>query len=196
MRNQLVGLSGLFLLFATACGEPATVNTSGNARVTVLLTDDPGDVLEAWVTIDEIYLQGDGRSVLLDEPVSANLVALVDETMTLLQDVVVPAGTYAALRFVISGACILVEGETETTVYSTSPEYECPAEGDATGTLVAPSFDASGLKVNFPESLVLDEGETTFLVDFDVAESFGQQAGQSGMWVMHPVITGQQQEAP
>jgi hypothetical protein len=27
-------------------------------------------------------------------------------------------------------------------------------------------------------------------VDFDVAESFGKQAGQSGKWVMHPVLKG------
>lgn len=93
----------------------------------------------------------------------------------------------------ISGACILVEGETENTVYTTSSEFDCPAEGDATGSLITPSLDASGLKVNFTEPLVL-EGETTLLVDFDVAESFGQQAGQSGNWVMHPVINGQMAE--
>jgi hypothetical protein len=28
------------------------------------------------------------------------------------------------------------------------------------------------------------------LVDFDVEQSFGQLAGQSGMWVMRPVVTG------
>jgi len=47
MRNQLVGWCGLLLLVAGACGEPPTLNTSGNARVTLLPTDDPGDILEA-----------------------------------------------------------------------------------------------------------------------------------------------------
>jgi aerobic-type carbon monoxide dehydrogenase small subunit (CoxS/CutS family) len=34
------------------------------------------------------------------------------------------------------------------------------------------------------------EGETALLVDFDVAESFGKQAGQGDKWVMHPVLKG------
>jgi hypothetical protein len=112
--------------------------------------------------------------------------------MTLLGGVEVPAGAYGQLRFVVSGACILVEGATGNTVYKTSPEFECPAQGDAEGLLIAPSFDASGLKVEFGGSLELAEGETTLLVDFDVAQSFGQVAGQSGSWVMTPVITGEQ----
>ncbi len=28
----------------------------------------------------------------------------------------------------------------------------------------------------------------TLLVDFDVAQSFGREAGRSGRWVMHPVV--------
>jgi hypothetical protein len=32
-------------------------------------------------------------------------------------------------------------------------------------------------------------------VDFDVQQSFGQVAGQSGQWVMHPVVTGGEIEA-
>jgi hypothetical protein len=179
-----------------ACGDSTTGNTPGMSQLKVLLTDAPGDVLEAWVSIDEIYLQGGGRTVLMDEPVSANLVSLADETLTLLQGVEIPAGSYSELRFVISGACILVEGATENTVYKTSPAYDCPAAGGATGNLVAPSFDASGLKVHFGEPLVLAEGETTLLVDFDVAQSFGQEGGQSGNWVMHPVITGEKLTAP
>jgi len=45
--------------------------------------------------------------------------------------------------------------------------------------------------------VVLDDGALTIvgpqkilLVDFDVEQSFGQLAGQSGRWVMHPVVTG------
>lgn len=59
------------------------------------------------------------------------------------------------------------------------------------GVLQTPSFDQSGLKVNLPQGELELEGEsTTWLVDFDVAESFGQEAGGSGQWVMNPVITG------
>lgn len=64
------------------------------------------------------------------------------------------------------------------------------------GLLIMPSFNASGLKVNFPGSLTLGEGETTLLVDFDVAQSFGKEAGQSGKWEVRPVITGEKVAPP
>ena len=55
----------------------------------------------------------------------------------------------------------------------------------------APGGAQTGLKVNLPQDDLALEGEsTTWLVDFDVAESFGQEAGGSGQWVMSPVITG------
>ena len=58
-----------------------------------------------------------------------------------------------------------------------------------TGTLEMPSFGQSGLKVTLPASdATLTSGEKVVLVDFDVSQSFGHAAGQSGMWVMHPVV--------
>ena len=54
-----------------------------------------------------------------------------------------------------------------------------------------PSFGQSGLKVNLADgSLDLDGDEKILLVDFDVQQSFGHPAGDSGAWVMHPVING------
>lgn len=195
MRRLLFGFVGAVVLALTGCAEPSTMFGSGTARVSLLLTDAPGDILEAVVTIEEIYLQGGegGRTVLLDEPVTVDLTDLVGETMTLLENVAVPAGTYAQLRFVISGGYIRVEGEEEGTssIYASSPDYEGLPEGaEVDGVLIMPSFDAAGLKVNFPGALTLEEGETTLLVDFDAKQSFGRQAGQSGNWVMTPVITG------
>jgi hypothetical protein len=53
-----------------------------------------------------------------------------------------------------------------------------------------PSFGTSGLKVKLPgDLLVVDDDDHVILVDFDAAQSFGQVAGNSGQWVMHPVIT-------
>ena len=57
-----------------------------------------------------------------------------------------------------------------------------------TGELQMPSFSSSGLKVSFTGGLAIDD-ETILLIDFDVAESFGQETG-SGKWVLHPVLTG------
>lgn len=57
------------------------------------------------------------------------------------------------------------------------------------GTLIMPSVAQAVLKVNLPgDRLFVDGNAQTLLVDFDVSQSFGQQAGESGSWVMHPVI--------
>jgi hypothetical protein len=181
------------------------------SRVTVLLKDAPGDVLEAVVTIDRIYLQGGedaaaegteaesqeaGQVILLDEPVTVDLLTLADQWMTLVDGVEVPSSQYGQLRFVISGAYIKVETETGEQIFASSPDYAgLPAGAEVTGELQMPSFAQSGLKVNFQGGLSL-QSESTLLVDFDVAESFGKEAG-SGMWVMHPVLNGTTgEEAP
>jgi hypothetical protein len=157
-------------------------------------------VLEAVVTIDQIYLQGGssegegeteetGRINLLDAPVTVDLLTLADEWMTLVGDAEIPAGHYGQLRFVVSGAYLRVEEEGGNRIYATSADYEGLPEGEeAGGNLQTPSFLNSGLKVSFQGGLIV-EGETALLVDFDVAESFGKQAG-SNLWVMHPVLTG------
>lgn len=165
--------------------------SAGNAKLSILLTDAPGDVKAAVVTIDEIYLQGSGRVVLMDQPVTTDLLTLANSTADLVQDAVVPAGSYGQLRFVVSGAYIEVEnGDGTTSIYATSPDYAgLPAGAQVAGTLQTPSFDASGLKVNLPGgALHLAAEEKILLVDFDVSQSFGQSAGGSGGWVMHPVL--------
>ena len=53
-----------------------------------------------------------------------------------------------------------------------------------------PSYAQSGLKVNLPGgSVKLDGEQTVVLVDFDVSQSFGKEAGASDRWVMSPVLT-------
>ena len=53
-----------------------------------------------------------------------------------------------------------------------------------------PSLGQSGLKVDFGSVALNITTDQDFLVDFDVSQSFGQAAGQSGQWVMTPVIKG------
>src|SRR5688500_14171731 len=103
-RTALLGL----VLLGTACGE-TTANQSG--RLTVLLTDAPGDFRKAVVTIDRIYLQpsegADGqRIVLREDDVTTDLLTLANSTAELVTDAIVPAGRYSELRFVISGGYI------------------------------------------------------------------------------------------
>lgn len=192
-----------------ACGESTG---PGTAQLTILLTDDPGDVIEAWVTIDQVILvpgengeeeNGGGLLVLTDEDWVGDLLTLQDpgEFDTLVQDAVVPAGFYEQLRFVISGACIVVETDVvdEFDVFAT-PGYVATADNlecdEPTGALQTPSFDQTGVKVILPGDGGMElDGVESLTADFDVSESFGQLAGESGMWVMHPVIIATETEA-
>ena len=187
-----IALSAL-LLSAAAC----STNTDADmGRVSLRLTDAAGDIVKAVVTIDRIYMQpGEeddaGRVTLRDEDVTLDLVTLANETANLVDEAVLPAGTYSQLRFVISGAYIEVENEDgSTSVYATSPTYAgLPAGETVDGELRTPSFATSGLKVNLPGGALQVSGDTEILlVDFDVSQSFGHAAGNSGAWVMHPVV--------
>ena len=179
------------------CGD-ATAPDPG--RISLLLTDAPGDVRTAVVTISQIYLQGTdgeeappqgGRLVLREDDVTVDLLTLEDEMMSLVDDIEVPGGRYAQLRFVITGGYIEVEqADGSTKIYASSPIYDgLPDGAQVNGLLIMPSFAQSGLKVNLPgDQLLVDGDEQTLLVDFDVSQSVGQQAGASGNWVMQPVI--------
>ena len=185
------------LVFALAgCDSADTADTPGTFRV--LLTDAPGDFLEAVVTIDQVYLQpqeGDedpegSRVVLRDEPVTVDLLTLQNEVLDLVDEEEVPEGAYAQLRLVISGGYVAVEADDgSATVYASSDAYAAAQGVEADGRLQMPSYAQSGLKIILPQDAAVVDGDQNIVVlDFDVAESFGQQAGNSGMWVMRPTV--------
>ncbi|HEU4830492.1 MAG TPA: DUF4382 domain-containing protein [Gemmatimonadales bacterium] len=184
-------LSTLFVstLALGACDGGVSETTS----LTIKLKDAPGDFHAAVVTISEVNLAGSGGVVLREDPVTVDLLTLANTTMDLVADAVVPSGSYSQLRFVITGGYIEVENEDGTTsIFASSPDYEGLPEGAVVaGELQMPSFGQSGLKVNLADgSLDLEGDEKILLVDFDVEQSFGHDAGGSGQWVMHPVISG------
>ncbi|HUF13633.1 MAG TPA: DUF4382 domain-containing protein [Longimicrobiales bacterium] len=173
-----------------ACDDSATGN--GEGSFTLLLTDAPGDFDKAVVTIERIELIGDasdevgGALLLRDEPWSGNLLELQNEVATLIENAPVAAGTYQQLRLIISGGCIEVETETGSDIFASTGYAAC---GPADGSLVMPSFEETGLKIDLPGGgIQITSSQKIVLLDFVVSESFGQQAGMSGSWVMHPVI--------
>ena len=176
-----------------ACAEPT--GNAANGKITVLLTDAPGDIKTAVVTISQIYLQcgesdeASGRVILRDTPVTTDLLTLVGSTAELVKDATIPAGTYAQLRFVITGGYIEVDnGDGTTSIFASSPTYAgLPAGATVKGALQTPSYSTSGLKVSVPGGINISD-ETVLLVDFDVAQSFGKDAG--GKWVMSPLLKG------
>jgi hypothetical protein len=129
--------------------------------------------------------------VLRSEPVTTDLLTLANSTAELVKDAPVPTGSYSQLRFVVTGGYVQVAGENGTTrIFATSPDYAgLPAGAQVTGTLHMPSFSQSGMKVKLPgETMAVSEGQRVMLVDFDVSRSFGKEAGNSGRWVMSPVL--------
>lgn len=170
---------------------------NGTTSLSVLLKDAPGDVQHAVVTVTEVDLVGSGGvHVLTQTPATVDLLTLAASATTLVQDVEVPSGTYTELRFKISGACIAVDNGAGNDIYATAGFDASLCGGAATGTLQSPSYAESGLKVTMAaNALHLTGTQKILVVDFDVSQSFGHDAGGSGGWVMHPVVTGGDIEA-
>jgi hypothetical protein len=174
------------LMVLGACDGSTGSDTS---RVTINLTDAPADLTEAWVEIEQIYLQGSGgRVVLRDESTGLiDLLTLTNDVVAIVDGAIVPSGTYSELRFVIGDAYI----RTNSGAVYAKPGTSLPAGTTATGTLQCPSCAQTGIKVKFAGGgVTLDDDAEILVVDFDVSQSFGRQAGASGQWVMHPVLTG------
>jgi hypothetical protein len=190
-QSVVVGLAALAVSMLAGCGD--SQGPSGTTALSIMLKDAPGDLQKAFVTISEIDLVGSGGvQVLTQTPTTTDLLTLATTTATLVQAAEVPSGTYTELRFKITGACIAVDNGTQPSLIYTTTGYDpSPCGGAATGTLQSPSYAESGLKVTMAaNALTITGTQKILLVDFDVNQSFGQDAGGSGSWVMHPVVTG------
>ncbi|MDX1675864.1 MAG: DUF4382 domain-containing protein [Longimicrobiales bacterium] len=184
-------LALLLTLPAAACDE-ATDTRFGT--VDLKLTDATShEVVEAWVTFTDIYLQGEsgetdppeGRTYLLREGSETHeLTALANSVADLVVGQEVPTGSYGQLRVVISEACIATSGGS---VFSSRAGFDrC---GAADGTLQIPSLQETGVKVLL-NGLQVEGGQEVLLLDFDVSQSFDMEAGMADVWVMTPVIRG------
>lgn len=187
----VAGTALLALTFGTACGDdgPTGAGGDGVTRLNVQLTDAPGDVEAVWVELVRVYLQGgDGPVDLLAEPTELiEITELVGTSVLLVEDLEVASGSYGQLRFVIGDAVLEA---SDGTVYVLG-DAQHPDGLVATGGLQCPSCQQSGIKVVLPGGeLDLEEGDVTITLDFDVSETFGHKAGNSGRWVMRPKMHG------
>jgi len=168
---------------------------SDTSQISIRLHDAPGDLDQAWVKVDRVYLQGNtaadstsGRVELLTTPTGwIDLTTLTGNNFaTLVPSTTVPAGSYSQLRLVVCEAYVVTD---DGDVFATD-DAELPAGVTADGELRIPSGCSSGFKVKLPGGSVDLENDATILsVDFDVSQSFGHVAGNSGAWVMRPVMT-------
>jgi len=188
MRRILCILAAVVALGACDSNGP-----DGPGSMSILLTDAPGDVEQAVVTIERIELVGGsgGPHVLRDTPWTGELTELTNEFVTLVDGAIIPQGNYSQLRIVISEACIAVEdAEGAYEVYASNESIAVECEGTLTGDLQMPSFEQTGIKVIFQGAIEVGGDQTILLIDFNVEESFGKLAGGSEQWVMDPTIHG------
>lgn len=167
-----LALSVTLLLAACDAGAPKE-----GPRIQVLVTDLPSDyVASAVLYVSRVYLQGgdeegegeeSGRVDLFNDPENPQVFDLLDLQgglmFALTDEVEVPEGPYAQLRFVIDMAMVtLAEGY-----------FFDDAEQSTTAELHVPSGSTSGVKVSLDGALVLEENETTqVIVDVDVNSNF------------------------
>jgi hypothetical protein len=194
MRKYLLALSILGVLVLGACGDDPSGLADGEGRFTVRLTDSPGDLEEAFIMVDRIRLLGttdDDESETLDfEPEETGWIDLLSlsggQALALVDGEGVAAGQYHELRLYLVDAWVRLK---DGRVFATSGA-DLPDGVTSAGELKCPSCSQSGFKVKFMNGGVeVDEDEsTTVTLDFDVGQSFGHEAGQSGKWIMHPVL--------
>ena len=166
------GVSAFLLaMVVTACDS---AGPELGARIQVLVTDIPADYIgSAELYVSRVYLQGGegedeegGRVDLFNEPANPQVFDLLDLQgglmFALTEEVEVPEGSYAQLRFVVDMAMVtLAEG------YFFADETN-------TAELHVPSGSASGVKVSLDGGpLVLEVNATTkVVVDVNVNENF------------------------
>jgi hypothetical protein len=190
-KKSRPALVAALCLGAVLAGCQDSLGPLGGGRVSVLLTDAPGDVDKVWIKIDGLKLIGD-ESGELDLPGDFDEMILVSELVgharRIVDDANVELDSFHQLRLLLGGVVLVTkDGKVYATEGADLPDG---VSDENVGPLTCPSCSQSGWKIVLtggdPE---VEAGEeVTIVIDFDVAQSFGKQAGNSGRWVMRPVI--------
>lgn len=206
MKRNLVRLSAATMLaLAVAAFDACSDSTAaGRGTIVVKLTDAPfpvdsvdsvniyvvrvdarvaaadsGDAAEG-ATDDSAHV---GGWVTIAEPnESINLLSYQNGTTFTLGTTTLAAGSYAGFRFVI-----------DPSRSSLRLKNGLLLSGTTTPDVTFPSASRSGLKINLSGPVtIVEDGTTTFIVDFDVGNSFvmrGNSITQNGL-LFKPVIQG------
>jgi uncharacterized protein DUF4382 len=151
----------------------------------VRLTDAPAPALaSAQVWISTVYLVGgDGTSrftITSGPSTEYDLLNLQGGVTALLGDLTIPAGDYAQLRLIVDSARVTLAGGV---LFS---------DGTDSRDLKVPSGPQTGIKVEFGGPVHIAPGQTSLVVDFDVARSFvflGPSDSPNGV-LFKPVLHG------
>ncbi|ESU19331.1 hypothetical protein FCR2A7T_19420 [Flavobacterium cauense R2A-7] len=172
---MLVLIIASFSTFLIGCNDEDDTSTQGTSKVTVRMTDAPGDYDEVNVEVLDVMIKNNSDasedgwvSIGNIQPGIYNLLDLTGGINVLLADNEVPSGYLGQLRLVL--------GDENTVV-----------KDGVTYALNTPSAQQSGLKLQINQTL--QAGATyNFLLDFDVEHSVVVEAGGSGNYNLHPVI--------
>ncbi len=189
------------LLALAACDTGSPVGAHGSSRLTVQLTDAPGDLKEAWVKVEKVELVGAAEqttTTATDQAPTSELTAPADwiDLLTLQEGQTqplftgeVPAGSYAQVRLYVCDMYIVTtDDHVFATAGATLPEGVTAEPGT---TLKLTSQCQSGFKVLLRGDMKLTPGNaSTLTIDFDAKRSFVHPAGSSGSWVVTPVLFG------
>lgn len=205
--NNSTGPEGPPTLTVIFGGGNTLPSASGDAT---LLANDGVTATEVWVWLEDVCFQGvgdgdhegdqNGRQCILEEDAKGwkEVAGPSAEWETLVEDIEVPAGI-GQLRFILTDVVILADANGQDEVYATSAEALADLNAfipndpawEMDGEAHCPSCSQSGWKVIFPGGdPEMQDGEYMLLAMFDVNESLGKPRGNSGRWVMHPVIRG------
>lgn len=169
--NSLIKLSVIVLLFigfASCSEDDSNNNIDGKAKMSLRLTDAPGDYDRVFVDVKEVVVKYNGGN---DQTLGINagiydLLELTAGVNVLLYDGEVQAGKISQIRLILGEEnSIVVNGETHP--------------------LATPSAQQSGLKIQVNKTLepgILYD----FLLDFDVDKSIVVQG--NGGYSLKPVI--------
>lgn len=179
---RLIGVFTLLvgLLAWTGC-DSAGVTPPGESesggRMRVLLTDAPGDLAEANVTVQRVeVVPNDGAPiVLMEKDTTLNLLELQSGVTATLADTSLPAGTYSQLRFIVADTA--------------SVRLDSGVELD----LKVPSGAQTGIKINMPPVEMSEASTVEITLDFSVEDSF-VRAGRSGKFIFKPVVKTKEME--
>lgn len=172
---EILLLTLLLCFFLTGCNNNDDDGNAQTSRVSVRMSDAPGDYDEVNVEVLDVKIKSNSEtgeegwvSIGNITPGIYNLLDLTGGVNVLLADNQVPSGYLGQIRLIL--------GEHNTVI-----------KDGVTYPLKTPSAQQSGLKLQVNQTLV--SGATyDFLLDFDVEHSVVVQAGGSGNYNLHPVI--------
>lgn len=157
-----------------SCSDDDDLNAE-TARVTVRMTDAPGDYDAVFVDVADVMIKADGTTGEEEGWTSLgnvqtgvyDLLELTGGVTQLLAEAEIPAGHYSQIRLVL--------GNNNSVIYNGESQ-----------SLSTPSAQQSGLKLQLDQELEAGE-QYEFLMDFDVDQSI-VTAGSAGGFILKPVI--------